>query len=428
MKNTRLIIPALCAIPLLSGCATSQKTAGNEAWGIQPTFHVTHSIETPDAYYQLGRYYQGQNRYEQAITAYQKALALDSGFVEARNGLGVVYARQGQQQKAIEQFRLAVTQAPNAAHIYNNLGYALYLSGAYAESASTLEHAVALEPANRSAHTNLALALDKVGNRGEALQVMAQASSPQSVEDTSAMPAASPVAPPAAKEAQQVLALPKDWGVIAQPARKSAPVVESRVQAVQLAPNVYELREGGEVRVAGTATQLQQVPVQDKKRNVVAAQVAQKSLLPALPPVVGNDFQAGLPESRVAERRVATPVTKPYGIEISNGNGVTGMARKVAGSIGNEGFLKVRLTNQQSFQVALSQVNYRSGYREQAQSLASILPGYPRIAQTNSLRGDINIKVVLGKDMANKLAHFERNQISQGKIRLALNEPAKYGR
>lgn len=207
-------------------------------------------------------------------------------------------------------------------------------------------------------------------------------------------------------------------------ARKSLPLVENRIQSVQLAPNVYELRERGGVRVVGTATQLQQVPVQDKKRNVVAAQVTQKSLLP----VVGNDFQAAQPESRVAERRVAAPVTKPYGIEISNGNGVTGMARKVAGSIGNEGFLKVRLTNQQSFQVALSQVNYRSGYREQAQSLASMLPGYPRIAQTNSLRGDTDIKVVLGKDMANKLAHFERNQISQRKIRLALNEPTKYSR
>lgn len=427
MKNKRFTIPALCAIPLLSSCATPQKTAGNDAWDIQPTFRVANAIETPDAYYQLGRYYQGQNRYEQAVAAYQKALAIDGGFVEARNGLGVVYARQGRQQEAIAQFRLAATQAPNAAHIYNNLGYALYLNGAYAESVSTLERAIALEPANHSARTNLALALNKAGNRGEALQVMAQAqatesAAPQTVINASAVPAvptAAQVSPPMTKEAQQALALPKDWGVITQPERKSLPVAESRIQSVQLAPNVYALRERKEVRVTVAA-------VHDRAQGVAVAQLAQKSP----PSDAKNDASAARPESRVAEHQAQAAVqpAKPYGIEISNGNGVTGMAKKVADAIGTEGFLKVRLTNQQSFQVASSQVSYRSGYREQAQSLASTLPGYPRVAQTNNLRGDIDIKVVLGKDMAHELAYFDKNRLSQGKIRLALNENSKNGR
>lgn len=432
MKTGYMILSAASIIPLLSGCASYQKTADSEAWSIKPAFNVRHSTETPDAYYQLGRYYQGQNRYEQAIAAYQKALAIDGTYAEARNGLGVNYAMQGKQQEALEQFRLAVKQAPNAAHIHNNLGYALYQSGSYAEAASVLERAVALEPANQAAHTNLALALGKAGDRGKAVQVMAQAASPQPAENVppvtqeaqqvrtaTSAPVPAPAVAPAATPSlapQQALALPKDWGVITQAARKPVPLVESRTQAVQLEPNVYELRERVEVQVLAvtTAKPLQQAAVQPKERDKVAAQTAQK---PA--PLVESRIQAAQQVPQVTEHaQAAAPATKPYRIEVSNGNGVTGMARKVAGFLGGEGYSRARLTNQKPFQVASSQVLYRSGYREQAQALVLTMPGQPGIAQADDLRGDISLRVVLGKDMTSNLAYFERGQ---GKIRLVRN-------
>lgn len=427
MKTGYVILSAASIIPLLSSCASYQKTADSEAWSIKPAFNVRHSTETPDAYYQLGRYYQGQNRHDQAITAYQKALAIDSTFAEARNGLGVNYAMQGRQQEALEQFGLAVKQAPNAAHIYNNLGYALYLSGSYDEAVSALERAVALEPSNQSAHTNLALALNKAGDRGKAVQAMAQAAMPQSAGNLSpatqeaqqaqtvaptplSEPAIATTAPPPPAP-QQALALPKDWGVITQAAQKPVPLVESRIQAVQLEPNVYELRERVAVQVQAlpAAKPQQQASVQPKERSLITAQAAQKPV-----PAAENHIQ---PVSKSSEQqaRSATPTAKPYRIEVSNGNGVTGMARKVANFLGGEGYSRSRLTNQKPFQVTSSQVQYRSGYREQAQSLVATLPGQPGIAQADDLRGDISIRVVLGKDLAGNLAHFEQ---SQGKIRL----------
>lgn len=429
MKTGYIILSAASVIPLLSGCASYQKTAGSEAWSIKPAYSVRHSSETPEGFYQLGRYYQGQNRHDLAIAAYQKALAIDSAFAEARNGLGVNYAMQGRQQEALEQFRLAVKLAPDASHIHNNLGYALYQSGSYAEAASALERAVALEPANQAAHTNLALALDKAGNREKAVQVMAQAAKPQSAENVppvagemqqtqNPVPAptvATTAAPSPAP--QQALALPKNWGVITQAARKPVPLVESRIQAVQLSPNVYELRERAEVRVASATKPQQQASVQSngfslrephvKERNVIAARAAQKPV-----PAAESRVQVAQPASRVTG---PAPAAKPYRIEVSNGNGVTGMARKVAGFLGGEGYSSARLTNQKSFQVASSQVQYRSGYREQAQSLVSALPGKPGIVQTDDLRVDISVRIVLGKDVAGNVAYFERGQ---DKIRL----------
>lgn len=433
MKTGYMILSAASIIPLLSSCVSSQKTVDSEAWSIRPAFNIRHSSETSESFYQLGRYYQGQNRYEQALAAYQKALAIDGTFAEARNGLAVIYAMQGRQQEALEQFRLAVKQAPNAPHIHNNLGYALYLSGSYAEAASALERALALDPANQAAHTNLALALDKAGDRGKAAQVMALAARTQAAENVppvtqdvqqvrTGMPGPAPAAAVAttaipSPAPQQALALPKDWGVITQAARKSVPLVESRIEAVQLAPNVYELRERADVQAVSPAKQHQQASVQPKDRDLVTAQAAQKPV-----PLAQNRIQTAQPEStNVVEQqaRAAVPAAKPYSIEVSNGNGVTGMARKVAGFLEGEGYSRARLTNQKPFQVASSQVQYRSGYREQAQSLVLTLPGQPGIAQADDLRGDISIRVVLGKDLAGNVAYFER---SQGKIRLVRHE------
>lgn len=394
MKTGYMILSAASIIPLLSSCASYQKTSDSEAWSIKPAFNVRHSTGTPDAYYQLGRYYQGQNRYELAIDAYQKALAIDSAFAEARNGLGVNYAMQGRQQEALEQFRLAVKQAPNAAHIHNNLGYALYLSGSYAEAASALEQAVALEPSNQAAHTNLALALGKAGDRGKAVQVMTQAAMPQFAEN----------APLVAQEAQQALALPKDWGVITQAARKPVPQVESRIQAVQVEPNVYELRERAEVQVqAVSAKPIQPASAQPKERNLITAQSTQKPVA-----VAENRAQAAQPVSNVAKQQTqtATPVAKPYRIEISNGNGVTGMARKVAGFLNGEGYPRARLTNQKTFAVSYSRISYRQGYQDEAKLLMGKLPGQTDLVQTDDMRKDISVQIVLGKDIAGSVAYF----------------------
>jgi len=465
MKTSYIILSAASIIPLLSGCASPQKAADNEAWSIKPTYNVRHSTETPESFYQLGRYYQGQNRYEQAIAAYQKALSIDGKFADAHNGLGVIFAMQGRHQQALEHLQLAVQHAPNAAHIHSNLGYALYLSESYAEAASTLERAVALEPSNQAAHTNLALALNKAGNREKAVQVMAQAAKPQPAENmppvvqevqsvTQEAPQVHAVAPALAPAPtvvttatsspspapQQVLALPKDWGVITQAARKQVPLVESRIQAVQVTPNVYELRERAEVRMqAMPATKpIQQASVQPDGHSKPLTQMMKQrvastvSLSPgALPKGDRVAAQATQKPTLLTESRAQTaqsgssvvkqsaqstaPANKPYRIEVSNGNGVTGMARKVAGYLEGEGYYSARQTNQKPFHVASSQVQYRSGYREQAQSLALTLPGQPGITQTDGLRGDISVRILLGKDIASNVAYFERGK---DKIRL----------
>ena len=401
MKTRQLILPAICCLPLLSGCASNQ-SASAEPWTVKPMSSIKHSSDKPEAMYQLGRYYQGQNRHDLAISAYLRAIAVDGGYVEARNGLGVIYSMQGKHDEAAEAFKAAVQQAPKASHIYSNLGYAYYAQGLYAESIAALEQATALDPANQRALNNLGLAYAKAGNPDGSKLAFAKADSAQSAaravaaakaaqQDADARSISNAAVDYGAPAAASSMPVPQPYlqtltpthagGIISQASTGTAvPVAESRVKAVKVAPYVYELRE----------------------QYVEPAQVAAA----ASKPVTDGKLDAGT--SR---------------IEVSNGNGITGMAKKVGQFLHGGGYPAARLTNQKPFQVMLTQIQYRDGYQAQALRLQSSMPGRPELAQSNDMRTDIGVRLVLGKDMAWHLAYFDSER---GKTRLAQNGPGSY--
>ncbi|OIR17579.1 beta-barrel assembly-enhancing protease [mine drainage metagenome] len=395
--NTRLkILPAACCFALLSACATNKPVSLNQnvnhdtaSWSVAPMATRT-SNDSLASMYQIGRYYQGQNRYELAIAAYQRVLAADDGFVEARNGLGVVYSRQGKYREAIEAFQAAIKQAPKAAHIYNNLGYAYYLQGQYTKSVLTLEQATELDPTNLRALNNLGLAYAKKGNNPESVQSFSEAANVAGTHQQSATPmsnASTQIVPltnvagitvkPAdtiQKEEQETLTLPKDRGVI-RPASAVTEVAdfEHRVKLVQVSPNVYELDE----------------------RQHQPSSIPATSVLDSKP----------------------ISITK---VEVANGNGINGMAAKVGKFLRTQGYQAIRLTNQKPFQIHMTQIQYREGYLSEAQILKLSLPESPELVLRNDLRADIGVRLVLGKDIVTSTASFD---IKRPAFRLASNEP-----
>lgn len=332
MKMKTLIVSSASCVSLLAGCA--QQTTHNDTWLIKPTVVAEPRRENPQAWYDLGRYYQGQERHALAVPALENAVAADGTFVEARNRLGVSYALLGRHADAIRQLEAAVQAAPEAAHIYSNLGYAHYLKGDYSEAAAALQRAVALDPANRRAQHNLGIVYAQLGETTKARHAYAKAATPQ--QPAAAIPAAAPEA--------------------------------SHSRIVQVAPSIYELRP----RPVSTA-----------------------AVMPADRP--------SAPRARV---------------EVSNGNGVTGMARRVGTYLKDSGFAATRLTNQQGFGVAATRVEYRYGYEAEARQVAAAMPRSVDIAPSTTLRRDIGVRLVLGKDMTGSLAAFEQKT---GTARIARN-------
>ncbi len=74
----------------------------------------------------LGLAYMGKKRYELAVGAFQKALALKTDYIEAINNIGAAYLRQKKWDTAISQFQKVLENLiyPTPHYPLNNLGWA----------------------------------------------------------------------------------------------------------------------------------------------------------------------------------------------------------------------------------------------------------------------------------------------------------------
>ena len=188
MKHARLwMIPAVLGVPFLAGCALFE---GAPAPGTVVLPLHRSSAETASAHYEVGRFLQGQGRYEGAAQAYCRALAIQADYAEARNGLAVVRALQGRIDDAIHEFVLALASQPKAAYLHGNLGYAQFLAGRDEEAISSMERALALDPDDAAVREHLLQALRRVGNveRAAALAATLEARSPAHEDPQSRSP------------------------------------------------------------------------------------------------------------------------------------------------------------------------------------------------------------------------------------------------
>jgi len=100
------------------------------------------------------------------------------------------------------------------------------------------------------------------------------------------------------------------------------------------------------------------------------------------------------------EPAAAAPVPALVRLEISNGNGVSGAAARLAETLDGAGLKTVRLTNVKNFGVPLSRIEYQREQRRMAQTLALRLGMRLRINDVKSTRADL--RIVLGRDLAKK--------------------------
>jgi tetratricopeptide (TPR) repeat protein len=87
-------------------------------------------------------------------------------------------------------------------------------------------------------------------------------------------------------------------------------------------------------------------------------------------------------------------------VEVSNGNGTTGMAGRSATFLRNHGFQIKRVTNAQHFHFAESVIFYREGYLQAAQEIAAVIPGSQDLRKIESMsKPSIGVRVLLGRDL-----------------------------
>jgi hypothetical protein len=95
-----------------------------------------------------------------------------------------------------------------------------------------------------------------------------------------------------------------------------------------------------------------------------------------------------------------------FRVEVSNGNGVTGYARKIGEFLKSQGYPPTRLTNQKNYNVLNTQIQYRIGYQSEAKLIQSRFSQPFELVESNDLRSDVSIRIVLGKDVVNQTSLF----------------------
>jgi hypothetical protein len=87
-------------------------------------------------------------------------------------------------------------------------------------------------------------------------------------------------------------------------------------------------------------------------------------------------------------------------IEISNGNGVNRMARRVGHYLVGKGFNVADLSNAPHFGYPKTEIYYRRGYLYDAYRVAREIPGYQDLEEVEDLdNGEIKIRVLIGKNL-----------------------------
>lgn len=381
MPKIKTLTLAMSAVSMMAGCASTQTSQGESGLRMEAVQRVTHGQNDPQAFYQLGRYYHGQTRYELALEAYRQAVALQPQYVEALTGMGVTHAMLGQYDDALRVLKAAASIDPGSVTAQNNLGYIYWLLNERDQALQAYRAALKLDPTNARARDNLRLAMKDAVNDPAPVAAISQ--------------------PAAAREV---------------PAAGSA-----TARLHEIGPQVYELRApvpGIEAsNEQSAAARLSPVPVAAVKEhagaepglamNEVSPQVYELSMT-----VQKAELIASMPEDNptvpaekaVVQQERARPVSPATAdsaayLEVMNGNGVKGMANKVSRYLAERGFPSAGTGNQPQFNEARTRIEYRSGHAAQARRLGELLPGQAALSEVAALGGQAKIRLVLGNDI-----------------------------
>ncbi len=388
MKSNGKRYKSLCYLVLmvflcvfLVGCSTtgeffsrmkfwdeSQHTAGlNENNVKNFVSTVRSSPGNPDSHYLLGKYYQARGMHKQAIVEFKKTVSIDPLHVKAYNRIGVAFDKRGYTVNAVEYFQKALELDPEIDYVLNNLGYAYIRLGEYESAIVALNKAIKLNDQNKHFHNNLGLAYAWNEQYDEALIEFRLAGGEA--------------------RADYNIALVYYKQGLHNKARSHF------LNAAIIDPSFVEAREWFEL--ADSMITINPSSIEKTERPVVEKVVIKET---QEVPVIENSPSLKEMQSIVSY--------KDIGIEISNGNGVRRMAKRVGNYLNKKGFDVVRLTNADNYRHEKTIVYYRDGHLKTANEIIKEIPGSYNLDMVYKFdRSNVDVKVLIGGDIVkhNKL-------------------------
>jgi tetratricopeptide (TPR) repeat protein len=112
----------------------------------------------------LGEALGEMKQFQPALQAFQKAVALDPKYLKARYNMGVTYDRLGQMKYAEFIYRILIRDSPDFALAYDSLAVSLSKSGRPREAVAFHEKAISLAPGDPSFYFNYSLTCLMLGD------------------------------------------------------------------------------------------------------------------------------------------------------------------------------------------------------------------------------------------------------------------------
>lgn len=303
--------------------------------------------------------------------------------------LGQYYKARARYEQAIAAYKAALERDPSFADAHNGLGVVYARQGRFEEAIRAFQNAIAIAPQAAYFYNNLGYAYLLQGSTERAMDTLEEAKrlDPSNKKVMKNLKLARKDKEQSNANNVQKLALPE---ASTAPKAKSTPVAvgkspnaQTDVALVAVAPNVYELRE---------------------PRSADVIELAANSA------------------DRIEGDKDLVAQPKPFGLEVSNGNGITGMARRVAARLESTGVKTVRLTNQPPFQQASTEIQYREGYLAEAKRISAAFQVPMSVVKHDALRNDIDVRLVLGKNVSSEAALFETGNST---VRIAVRGDGK---
>jgi len=140
----------------------------SEAQSLRAAVAVEPAALTAEGWFERGRAFEENERFEEAERAYRRALELRPRLAEAHFNLGNVLRELGRLEPAAECFRRAGDCDAGLAPAWYNLADVQEEQGRLEDAVANLRRALAADPAYADAHFNLALCLERLGRLTEA--------------------------------------------------------------------------------------------------------------------------------------------------------------------------------------------------------------------------------------------------------------------
>jgi predicted O-linked N-acetylglucosamine transferase (SPINDLY family) len=144
------------------------------------------SADVANHWFNVGNALREERQFTHAITAYQRAVAINPDFAEAFCNLGSALVEAKQFDAAITAYRRAIAIKPDLALAHHNLGKVFYDTGDLDQAIASNRQALSLRPDYTSARRNLAGNLFEAGELDEAIAAYRQARSDDPAANTRA--------------------------------------------------------------------------------------------------------------------------------------------------------------------------------------------------------------------------------------------------